>query len=206
MHQEPKGAAAVSINKIEQIRAFFVDPPGATGFEAENLADAERGFVARKILRRDAIPREVLTGDVNAAERGVFMDITNDVSELKRQTKFLGKVECAGIAIAKNVRAGKTDSSRDTVAIFAQAVEGRVGLDGEVHFRAGDQVMQIPRRHVVAPHGIDKGGQDFPFTIKRFFEGFSGRAIEKLRTAGDRFIKSRAPLGETLLRGLQIFP
>ena len=91
MHEKPERAAAVRIDEIQQFGAFFVNPPGAIGFKTEKLAYAQRGFVARKILRGDTVSSEVLIGDINAAERGVFVDIPNDVRELKRQTKFLGE-------------------------------------------------------------------------------------------------------------------
>src|SRR5258708_3110218 len=178
MHEEPERGAAVRIDEIEQLRAFFVDPPSAVGFKTKELTYAQCGFVARKILVGDAVPRKILVRDVNAAERGVFVDIPNDVRELKCQAKFLSEVQCARIAVPKNMRARETNSSSDTIAILAEAVEGRIGLDGEVHFRAGDQVVQIARGHVEATHGIDEGGENFPFAVGIFSKGRHCRSIK----------------------------
>ena len=45
MHQKPQRAAAIGIDEIEELGAFFVHLPGAIGFEAKKFAYAERGFV-----------------------------------------------------------------------------------------------------------------------------------------------------------------
>jgi len=42
--EEPERAAAFGINEAEEFGAFFVILPGAVGFEAEEFANAERGF------------------------------------------------------------------------------------------------------------------------------------------------------------------
>jgi hypothetical protein len=51
MHQKPKRGAAVCIDQIEKLGAFFVHLPGAVGFEAEKFTDAESGFVFCEVLR-----------------------------------------------------------------------------------------------------------------------------------------------------------
>ena len=50
MHQQPQCAAAVRVDQAEQRGAFFVELPGAFGFESEQFANAESGFAAAKIL------------------------------------------------------------------------------------------------------------------------------------------------------------
>src|SRR5580692_7973646 len=67
-HEEPERATAFRIDEIEQLGAILVNPPGAVGLKTEQLAHTQRGFVAGKILRGNAIPREVFLGNVDAAK------------------------------------------------------------------------------------------------------------------------------------------
>ena len=55
------------------------------------------------------------------------MDIANDVGELKGEAELFGEIEGARIAEAEDVRAGEADRAGDAIAIFAQAIEGRIG-------------------------------------------------------------------------------
>ena len=106
MHEKPERPAAVGINEIEKFGAFFVHLPGAVGFEAKKLADAERSLAFCEVLRRNVVAREVFVGDVDAAECCIFVDIANDVGELEGQTEFFREIESAGIAETENVGAG----------------------------------------------------------------------------------------------------
>ena len=96
MHQKPQSATAVDINQIEEFGAFFIHLPGAVGFEAEKLADAEGGFALCEVLWRNSIACKILIRNVDAAECRVFMYIANDVGELERQAKLFCKISARG--------------------------------------------------------------------------------------------------------------
>ena len=102
------------------------------------------------------------------------------------------------------MRAGEADGAGDAIAIFAQAIEGRIGVDGEIHFRAGDQIVEIARGHVVAAHGVDERGEDFGGAIAGLPRRKRGAAIELAVSAGDGFVESGAPFGQAALLGGEI--
>ena len=83
------------------------------------------------------------------------MDVAKDVGELKRKAKFLGEVESAGIGKAEDVRAGQANRACYAIAVFAETIEGRVSLYRQIHFGAGDQIVQVTRGHVVTLHGVN---------------------------------------------------
>ena len=168
MHEKPESSAAIGIDQIEKLGALFVQLPGAISFEAEKFANTQRGFALRKVLRRDTVVREIFLGEIDAAERSVFMDIANNIGELKCQAELFGKIECTRIAETEKMGTGETNRAGDAITIFAKAIEGRIGTDGEIHFRAGDQIVKIARGHVIATHGVDQRGQDFPCSYRRF--------------------------------------
>ena len=98
MHEKPERAAAICVDQIEKLGAFFVQLPGAIGFEAQQFADAERGFASCEVCGRDAVARQVFFGKIDAAERVVFVDVANNVGELKGEAEFFGEIERARIA------------------------------------------------------------------------------------------------------------
>src|SRR5216684_6735844 len=51
MNQQPQCAAAVGIDEPEQNRTFFVELPGALGFEAKQFANAKSCLATGKVLR-----------------------------------------------------------------------------------------------------------------------------------------------------------
>src|SRR5258708_6238392 len=51
MNEQPQRAAAVRIDEAEQSRTFFIELPGALGFEAEQFANAESRFVPAEVFR-----------------------------------------------------------------------------------------------------------------------------------------------------------
>src|ERR1700720_4283314 len=106
MGQKPERGAAFGIDQAEQLRALFVALPSAVGLEAEEFADAERGFAATEIDRRYAVTLEVFPGEVDAAQGIVVVDVADDVGELKREAEFFGKVKSAWIAEAEDMCAG----------------------------------------------------------------------------------------------------
>src|SRR5262249_17478001 len=142
------------VDQVEEFGAFFIVLPDAIGFESEEFANAERGFIAAEVFGRDVVASEILVGNVNAAERIVFTNIADDIRELEREAEFFSKVERAGILEAENVSAGEADSAGDAIAIFAKAVKGWIDLDGEVHFCARDEVVEVARGHVVTTDGV----------------------------------------------------
>jgi len=48
--EEPERAAAVGVNQVEKLGAFFVILPGAFGLKAKKLAHAECGFATAEIF------------------------------------------------------------------------------------------------------------------------------------------------------------
>ena len=80
--------------------------------------------------------------------------------ELERQAKFLGEVQSAGIVESEDVRAGKADSAGDAIAIFTKAVERRIGMYCQIHFGAGNEIVEIASGQIVTAQGIDEGGQN----------------------------------------------
>jgi len=91
------------------------------------------------------------------------------------------------------VGAGEAHGSRYAVTIFFQAVEGGIRFYCEIHFGAGDQIVQVARGHVEAAHGIDERGKDFCLAKKRFsWQGLCGGAIKKLGVTCDGFRRNAA--------------
>jgi hypothetical protein len=84
-----------------------------------------------------------------------------------------------------------------TIAIFAEAIEGLVVADGEIHFGAGDEVVEIARGHVVAAHGVDERGKNFG--------GACGRGIRVDRRAGNGGVEGSAPFGQAALFDREVF-
>src|SRR5262249_52629973 len=103
---------------------------------------------------------------------------------------------------AKDVSAGKADGTSDAIAVFAQAVEGGIGFDREIHFRTGDEIVKIARRHFVEAGRVDEGGKSF---FRKLWvgigEGESRVGVKDLVEAGNEFIERGAPLGEATLLG-----
>ena len=76
--------------------------PGALGLEAKQFADTESGFGATKVVRRDAVAREIFFGEVDTPKFVVFVDITNDVGELKGEAQLFGEIEGPRVREADN--------------------------------------------------------------------------------------------------------
>ena len=172
--------------------------PGAFALEAQQFAHPERGFALAEIFGGYVEFFQVFVGKVDASESVIVVNVANDVGELEGQAEFFGEIECFRIAELKDMRAGKADGARNPVAIFAEAVEGRIGLDGEVHFRPADQVVEVAGRHFVALHGVDQGGKDGRCA------GWDGRFIGN--GAGSSGIEGRTPLGQAALFGSDVVP
>ena len=156
----PRLSGSIRLNKF---CAFFIILPGAIGFEAEEFADAEGGFGLAEILRGNAVARKIFFGEVDAADDVVVVDVADDVGQLKGQAEFFGEVERAGIVEAEDVGAGQADRSGDAIAVFAEAIEGRVGAKSQIHLGAADEIVEVARGHFVALHGVDESGQNFGF-------------------------------------------
>ena len=200
MREEPEGGAAIAIDKIEKFSAFFVVAPGTVGLEAKQFVNTESGFATAEILRGNAEMGKILFGDVDATEGIVLVNVTNDVGELEGQTELFGEVESSWVAEAEDVRAGEADSAGDAVAIFAETVEGGIGADSEVHFGAGDEVVEVACRHMETLHGVHEGGEDFALAGEIAGGERAGSiAIEDLRLAGHGFVESGAPSCEAAL-------
>ena len=58
------------------------------------------------------------------------------------------------------MQAGESYGAGHAVAIFAQALKRGVARFGEVHLRAGDQIVEIARRDAGSAGGVGKGRQD----------------------------------------------
>jgi len=200
--EQPQRAAAVRIDQIEQFRAFLVGLEGPVGFKAQQLADAERAFFFQKVGRRNAKSREVFLGNIDAAECRVFVHVADDVGELERQAQLFREIQCARVPETENMRAGEADRAGHSITVFAQPVESGIGPDGEVHFGAGDQVVQVARGHAEAAHGVGQRRQDFGGPPRRRFEAQGRAAVEKRAITADGFIECGAPFGQAaLLRG-----
>src|SRR5262249_7109207 len=132
--KEPERSAAFRIDEAKELGAFFVILPGAVGFEAEKLAEAKSGFAGAEIFGLEFVALEIFLRDVDAAERVVVVNVANDVGELEGEAESFGEVERALVGEAEDVRAGEADGTGDAIAIFAEAIEGRIVADGEVHF------------------------------------------------------------------------
>ena len=197
MGEEPERAAAFGADEAEEFGALFVILPGAVGFEAEEFANAESGFAAAEVFVHDVVALEIFLRDVDAAERVVVVDVANDVGELEGEAEFFGEVESALIGEAEDVRAGEADGAGDAVAIFAEAVEGGVIANGEIHLGAGDEVVEIARGHVVAAHGVHESGENFG--------GALGSCGGRQRRAGDGGVERGAPAGEAFLFDGDVF-
>ena len=48
--KEPERAAAIVVYQVEKFRAFLIVFPGAFGFETEQFANAESGFVVAEVF------------------------------------------------------------------------------------------------------------------------------------------------------------
>src|SRR5262249_50538468 len=155
---KPESRTAVGVDQAEERGAFFIVLPGAVSFEAEKFADAKSGFALAEIGGRNVVASEVVFGQVHSAEAIVFGEVADDVGELKGKAKLFGEIERARIAEAENMRAGKADGPSYAVAVFLEAREGSVGADREIHFSAGDEVVEIARGHVVAENGAGESG------------------------------------------------
>ena len=200
MHQQPQGTAAVGIDQAQQGGTFFIELPGALGFEPEQLSNSERRFAAAKILGRDPITRQIFFGKVQAPELVILVHVADDVRQLERQSQFVSQVQCARIVEAKNMRARQSDSTGHAIAILAQPLERRVGPHGQIHLRSTDQIMQMARGHFVPHHRVHQCGQDLRRTIQgRSRRGQSARTVKDLRLPGDRLIESGAPSCQTAL-------
>ena len=98
------------------------------------------------------------------------------------------------------MRAGEAHGPGNAVTIFAQSVEGRIGLDCQIHFSPGNEVVQVARRHIEAVHGVDERGQHFRGAGKDLSR--QGRTTICASGAGDGFVEGSTPFSEAaLLRG-----
>src|SRR6202044_887868 len=88
-------------------------------------------------------------------------DVAQDICELEGDAEFFREVRRFRIVEFENVQASETDGAGYAIAIFAEAAEGGVARLGEIHFYAGDQIVEIARRNVVAAQGVGEGWEDW---------------------------------------------
>ena len=138
MHEQPQRATAVFVDQIYERGALLVALPGAIRFKAQEFAYAEGSFAAPEIGVVDIVFGEIFFREIDAACGVVFMDIANDIGELKGQAQFFREIDGARILETKDVGAGESYGARYPVAIFFQAFEGGIGVNGKVHLRAGN--------------------------------------------------------------------
>jgi len=50
MHEKPQRAAAVGVDEAEESGAFFVELPGALGFESQQFTNAKSAFVSGQVF------------------------------------------------------------------------------------------------------------------------------------------------------------
>ena len=130
----------------------------------------------------------------------ILVHVANDVRQLKGKAQLFRQVQGTRVAEAKHVRAGESNRAGYTIAIFAEAVEGRVRLHRQIHLCAADQVVKIARGHFVTVHGVHEHGQDFGSAAQgRHRRGHRSVAIEKSFLPGDSLIESGAPPRKTAL-------
>ncbi len=72
---------------------------------------------------------QIFVREIDAAKFVVFVYVANDVRQLKREAEPFSKVEGTRVAEAEYVRAGEADSAGYAIAIFAEALEGGIGLN-----------------------------------------------------------------------------
>src|SRR5260370_42349381 len=86
MHEQPQSRAAFLIDESQKRRALFVALPGAIGFKAQKLADAQSAFGAAEIFRGNMEARDIFFGQVDPAERAVDERVANNKGQLEGQT------------------------------------------------------------------------------------------------------------------------
>src|SRR5713226_4037740 len=121
---------------------------------------------------REAEFSQILLWKIEAAHGDVFLDVANDVGELKRQPAFLRQWFGRGIAIAKDLDADESHDRRYAVAILPQFFESTIarsknssllgggsGFLFHVRRRSVGQLVEQSDRNLVAALGIGQSQQ-----------------------------------------------
>src|SRR5260370_29937949 len=61
---------------------------------------------------------------------------------------------------AEDMHASEPDRAGHTIAVFLQSCEGRILRLQQIHLRAGDQIMKIPRRDSITLDRIGERGEN----------------------------------------------
>ena len=104
--------------------------------------------------------REIFLGQIDAAHLIIFRHVAQDVGQLKRDAQLFRQVRRVRIVKSKHMQARQAHGSGHAVAVFAQPVERRVIADGQIHFRAGNQIVKIARGNVETLDRVRKRGKD----------------------------------------------
>ncbi len=73
---------------------------------------------------------------------------------------MLGQLQNMRIFETENVHAGEPNRAGHTIAVFLQSLKGRVPRFHQVHFSAGNQIVEIARGNPITLYGVGKSRKD----------------------------------------------
>ena len=109
--------------------AFFVEAPGAFGFEFQQRLYTLRERACQIVFGAPE-PLEIFLRQIHAPHFEVSFHVANDIRQLKCKAQPFREIGIAGVAKTENMQAGESHGSRHAIAILGKLVERRIGSDG----------------------------------------------------------------------------
>src|SRR5579863_4527718 len=155
-NQRPERRPALRLNQIEQRSRFPVVAAGTVGFKLHQPPELFGAPGILQIVDRNTEADEIFRRKVNPSQSGVFANVTQDVSELKRDTAFLGQRKSVGRGEAEYVYGGEADHGGYSIAVLVELVERCDGAGLKIGSDPLDHFVEILVRDRIALHRIEK--------------------------------------------------
>src|SRR5471030_1610284 len=140
---------------------------GAMMLELEKVLHRLRPARMKHIVFGDVPLLHFVLRQIDATEGSVLFDVAQNIGELERHAERNGVIDGLLFLVAEDFDADEADGAGDAVTVLAQS--GKIGIagDGEIHFHATKNFLEMRRWNEI---GANDPGQLLPESGAWFIE------------------------------------